>query len=67
MLPSHMNSPIAEYFPSPTEDAPLDDDTLFWELFLGEPIAEDGHVTLTERPGLGIELNRERIREWAVS
>jgi len=67
MIMSHMNSPIAEYFPSVSEGAPLDDDTLFRELFFGEPIAEDGHITLAERPGLGIELNRERIRGWAVS
>ena len=67
MIMSHMNSPMAEYFPSPAENAPVDDDTLFWELFLGEPMAEDGHVTLTDHPGLGIEINLERVREWAIS
>lgn len=63
---SHMCSPMAEYFPAPEEGAPLDDDTLFWEIFSGEPKAENGCVALSGRPGLGLELNRERMHEWAV-
>jgi L-rhamnonate dehydratase len=63
---SQMNSPIAEYFPSPAEGAPLDDDTLFWEVFGGEPLAADGHVTLPDRPGLGLSLQEERVRELAA-
>ena len=61
-----MNSPIAEYFPSPAEGAPLDDDTLFWEIFAGEPLVENGHVTLSQEPGLGISVREERLRELAV-
>ncbi len=64
LVMAHLNSPMAEYFPSPAEGAPLDDDTLFWELFNGEPRAEDGHVALNGRPGLGLDLNLDRIREW---
>jgi L-rhamnonate dehydratase len=63
---SHMNSPIAEYFPSPAEGAPLDDDTLFWEIFAGEPLVENGQVTLSQEPGLGISVREERLRELAV-
>jgi len=63
---SHMNSPIAEYFPSPAEGAPLDDDTLFWEIFSGEPQADNGHVTLSGKPGLGLSLREERLRELGV-
>src|SRR5439155_11158521 len=63
---SHMNSPMAEYFPSPGEGAPLDDDTLFWEVFGGEPLAADGHVTLSDRPGLGLSLREERVLELAA-
>jgi L-rhamnonate dehydratase len=63
---SHMNSPIAEYFPSPAEGAPLDDDTLFWKIFAGEPLAENGHVTLSGRPGLGLSLQEEAVRELAA-
>jgi len=64
---SHFNSPIAEYFPPPDEGAPLDDDTLFWEIFRGEPKAQDGHIILSGLPGLGLELNMDRIRGWAAA
>lgn len=64
LVMAHLNSPMAEYFPPPGEDAALDDDTLFWELFTGEPRAEGGFITLPARPGLGLELNEEHIREW---
>jgi L-alanine-DL-glutamate epimerase-like enolase superfamily enzyme len=67
LVMSQLNSPIAEYFPGPAENVPLDDDTLFWELFRGEPKAVDGHVTLSASPGLGVTLNDERVREWAVA
>lgn len=64
---SHFNSPMAEYFPSREEGAPLDDDTLFWEIFRGEPKAQDGHVILSASPGLGLEPNMDRIRGWAAA
>jgi L-alanine-DL-glutamate epimerase-like enolase superfamily enzyme len=53
---AHLNSPMAEYFPPADEGGALDDDTLFWELFEGEPRAKDGFVELTAKPGLGLEL-----------
>jgi L-rhamnonate dehydratase len=67
MVISHMNSPLAEYFPSPCEGAPLDDDTLFWEIFAGEPLAENGYVTLPATPGLGLTVREERLRELTVA
>ena len=66
LVTAHLNSPMAEYFPPPCEGGALDDDTLFWELFIGEPRAEDGFVRVPERPGLGLELNWARIRDWAM-
>jgi L-alanine-DL-glutamate epimerase-like enolase superfamily enzyme len=63
---AHLNSPIAEYFPAPAEGGAPDDDTLFWELFVGEPKAEEGYVTLPEKPGLGLELNEEHVRQWRI-
>ena len=66
LVMAHLNSPMAEYFPGPSEGGALDDDTLFWELFAGEPRAENGCVCLPARPGLGLELNWARIREWAI-
>jgi L-alanine-DL-glutamate epimerase-like enolase superfamily enzyme len=64
---AHLNSPMAEYFPPPGEGGALDDDTLFWELFRGEPRAEDGHVELSDSPGLGLELDEENVRAWQYS
>jgi len=58
---------MAEYFPSPEEGAPLDDDTLFWDLFDGEPHAESGYVTLSGKPGLGLELCTEGLRRWEIT
>ena len=58
---------MAEYFPSTAEGAPLDDDTLFWELFVGDCLAERGHVALSDAPGLGLELNEDRVREWRLA
>jgi L-rhamnonate dehydratase len=67
LVMSHLNSPMAEYFPSPGEGAPVDDDTLFWEIFDGEPLAESGHVSLSGAPGLGLRLRADRLREWTVA
>jgi L-alanine-DL-glutamate epimerase-like enolase superfamily enzyme len=64
LVMAHLNSPMAEYFPGPAEGVAIDDDTLFWELFAGEPKAEAGHVTLSGLPGLGLELHADRVREW---
>jgi L-alanine-DL-glutamate epimerase-like enolase superfamily enzyme len=64
---SHLNSPMAEYFPSPTEGVPVDDDTLFWEIFSGEPVAANGHVSLSGKPGLGLELQTGRLSKWAFA
>jgi L-rhamnonate dehydratase len=66
LVMAHLNSPMAEYFPSTAEGAPLDDDTLFWELVVGEPLALDGHIELSGKPGLGLELNPDRIHQWQL-
>ena len=66
LVMAHLNSPMAEYFPAPDDGGAPDDDTLFWELFVGEPRAEGGFVTLPEKPGLGLELNEEHIGQWRI-
>jgi L-alanine-DL-glutamate epimerase-like enolase superfamily enzyme len=55
LIMAHMNSPLAEYFPPPL-GAP-DPNELFWTLFVGEPRAENGYLSLPDAPGLGIEIN----------
>ena len=64
LIMSHMNSPIAEYFPPP-EGIP-DGNEAFWWIFKGDPRVEDGHITLPETPGLGMELNWERIGPFVL-
>ena len=64
LVMAHLNSPMAEYFPPPAAGGELDDDTLFYRLFDGDPRAVDGYITLPDKPGLGLELNEESIREW---
>ena len=64
---AHLNSPIAEYFPDPERGGAPDDDTLFWDLFVGEPKAEGGYITLSQKPGLGLELNEENVRQWRIA
>ena len=64
---SSFQSPVAEYFPSPEEGAPLDDDTLFWDLFEGEPRAKNGYVELSGKPGIGLELRSDGMKRWAVA
>ncbi len=67
LVMAHLNSPMAEYFPSPSEGAPLDDDTLFWELFEGEPLARDGYIALSGKPGLGLTLNAAALKEHQLA
>jgi L-alanine-DL-glutamate epimerase-like enolase superfamily enzyme len=59
LIMAHMNSPIAEFFPPPVGYA--DPNELFWTVFEGEPIPEQGFITLPDRPGLGLEINWERL------
>ncbi len=63
MVIANLCSPLAEYFPPSSGGGVLDDDTLFWELFLGEPLAVGGYVELPNAPGFGWELNEMKIRD----
>jgi len=59
LIMAHMNSPLAEFFPPPVGFA--DPNEMFWTAFVGEPLPQDGYITLPERAGLGLELNQETI------
>jgi len=65
LIMAHMNSPLAEYFPPPV-GAP-DQNELFCTLFVGEPRAEHGYLTLPEIPGLGIEFNWDVVNTHRVA
>ncbi len=66
LVMSHLNSPMAEYLPAPSQGGDLDDDTLFFEIFSGDPLAEAGHVEIPAKPGLGLELNAANLRAWEI-
>ena len=66
LVMASLNSPIAEYFPANEEGGAPDDDTLFRELFTGEPRAVKGFVTLPATPGLGLELNERNVGSWRM-
>ena len=66
LIISHMNSPIAEYFPPPDGDNPPDPNEMFWQLFTGEPLVEDGYITLPEAPGLGLEINWDVVNKYRL-
>lgn len=60
IIVSQNNCPLIEYFPDVEPDT---GNEIFWKIFTGEPHAEDGYITPTGKPGLGIELNHDRITE----
>lgn len=62
LIMAHTNSPLAEYFPGDIRDG----DTFFSELFTGEPVADAGYLTLSDKPGLGVELNPAIIDEFQL-
>ncbi len=64
LIMSHMNSPIAEYFPPP-KGIP-DPNEMFWTMFTGEPLAQDGHIVLPEVPGLGLEINWDVVNPYRL-
>ncbi len=51
-------TPLLEYMPPPPSPDAADEDQIFWVAFPDEPRAENGRVTLSGRPGLGVELDR---------
>jgi len=50
--------PFMEYFPNVEPDT---GNEIFWKIFKGEPVAENGFVVPPEKPGLGIEINEEAV------
>lgn len=63
VIAARPNCPIMEYFPDVEPDT---GNELFWKVFSGEPKAHDGLVVPPDRPGLGVTVNRDAIRELAL-
>ncbi|MEH3104955.1 MAG: L-rhamnonate dehydratase [Sphingomonas phyllosphaerae] len=60
-----LNSPIAEYFPKVDVEV---GNELFWYVFKGEPVAEDGYVSLSDDvPGLGLEIDEAALANFEVT
>ncbi|MDR3634566.1 MAG: enolase C-terminal domain-like protein [Isosphaeraceae bacterium] len=62
LIMSHINSPLSEYLPPDYRDG----DTFLSELFLGDAVARDGHITLSDKPGMGVELNEPVVAEYLL-
>jgi len=59
-----LNSPMAEYFP--VFDVEIGNE-LFWYIFAGEPVAENGYVDLRDDvPGLGIAIKEDALSNFQV-
>ena len=60
-----LNSPMAEFFP------PVDVEVgneLFWYIFKGEPMPNDGFIDLDENvPGLGLTVDEAALRQFSVT
>lgn len=63
VIASHATCPIMEYFPNVEPDT---GNELFWRVFSGEPEATEGYVTPSNRPGLGIEICPDVLRELTI-
>jgi L-rhamnonate dehydratase len=63
LIVSSLSSPLIEYFPKGSIRAGY---TFYSELFRGEPEAHDGYVGLSDRPGLGIELDEDVLAEYRL-
>jgi L-rhamnonate dehydratase len=55
--------PVVEYFPNVEPDT---GNELFWKLFTGNPLAEDGFLTIPKRPGLGVEVDQDVAADLTV-
>jgi len=64
LIMSHMNSPIAEFFPQP--EGPPDGNELFWVAFNGEPLPQNGYLTLPDTPGMGLEVNWDVVNAHRI-
>jgi L-alanine-DL-glutamate epimerase-like enolase superfamily enzyme len=59
-----LNSPMAEYFPKVDVEV---GNELFWYIFKGEPVAQDGFVNLAEDvPGLGLTIDEEALKQFSI-
>jgi L-rhamnonate dehydratase len=62
---SSFASPMAEYFPQTEIEV---GNEMFWYIFDGEAIAENGRVQLSDTlPGVGLTLKTEGLEHFIIS
>ncbi len=62
---ANLNCPISEFFPKVDVEV---GNELFWYIFDGEPIPEDGFIDLDENlPGLGLTVNEKSLKQFHVT
>ena len=59
---SQVNTPYAEYFPAISEGGY----SHFWNLFEGNPIAKNGKIAISDKPGLGYTLDQKMLATLAL-
>ena len=57
-----LSTPLLEYLPPAADPNEADEDQVFWVAFPDEPRAVDGRVTLSDRPGLGVSVDRSVLQ-----
>src|SRR5438034_1765314 len=59
-----LNSPMAEFFPVVEVEV---GNELFWYIFKGEPLPQDGFIHLDENlPGLGLTIDEQALKQFNV-
>jgi len=59
-----LNSPMAEFFPVVEVEV---GNELFWYIFKGEPLPEEGFIHLDENlPGLGLTIDEQALKQFNV-
>jgi L-alanine-DL-glutamate epimerase-like enolase superfamily enzyme len=54
---SQINTPFTEYFPQVWDGA----NTHFWDIYEGNPVQKNGHISLSTEPGLGYKLKESAV------
>lgn len=60
---SQLNCPFAEYFP---DHQGVDRNSMFWNLFSGNPVQQNGRLSLGRTPGLGYSVNEDVAELFTV-
>ena len=64
VIMASFNSPMAEFFP--VVDVEVGNE-LFWYIFKGEPLPQDGFIHLDENlPGLGLTIDEQALKQFDV-